>query len=107
MTTGSNRLWQLEAPGSHSLGGREPVAVLEDLGCSPDDAPERIVHDERRYPGRRLDPAGQAREQGSAPGEADLSSDPPFGQVRRDVGQHRSTRLNSSHLVISYAVFCL
>src|SRR5256885_10043848 len=27
--------------------------------------------------------------------------------VQRDVGDRKSTRLNSSHLVISYAVFCL
>src|SRR3989454_3118380 len=28
-------------------------------------------------------------------------------QQRRDQGDRKSTRLNSSHLVISYAVFCL
>src|SRR5256885_5064296 len=28
-------------------------------------------------------------------------------QVRRDLVDRKSTRLNSSHLVISYAVFCL
>src|SRR2546426_4847729 len=27
--------------------------------------------------------------------------------LRRDAGDRKSTRLNSSHLVISYAVFCL
>src|SRR5256885_5210921 len=32
----------------------------------------------------------------------------PLGTARRDAGADRkSTRLNSSHLVISYAVFCL
>src|SRR5256885_15912667 len=32
----------------------------------------------------------------------------PFTTVeRKDVGDRKSTRLNSSHLVISYAVFCL
>src|SRR2546426_4892859 len=29
------------------------------------------------------------------------------GAVRQPVGDRKSTRLNSSHLVISYAVFCL
>src|SRR5256885_11942596 len=32
----------------------------------------------------------------------------PYGRAARDRGEDRkSTRLNSSHLVISYAVFCL
>src|SRR2546426_2033257 len=30
-----------------------------------------------------------------------------FGDAVREVGDRKSTRLNSSHLVISYAVFCL
>src|SRR3989454_8838637 len=32
---------------------------------------------------------------------------PHRGPVRRPEGDRKSTRLNSSHLVISYAVFCL
>src|SRR2546426_6719612 len=31
----------------------------------------------------------------------------PSGAARRRSGDRKSTRLNSSHLVISYAVFCL
>src|SRR5256885_9583940 len=31
----------------------------------------------------------------------------PQQVARRDLGDRKSTRLNSSHLVISYAVFCL
>src|SRR5256885_7757936 len=31
----------------------------------------------------------------------------PLLQLLRDQGDRKSTRLNSSHLVISYAVFCL
>src|SRR3989454_1601593 len=31
----------------------------------------------------------------------------PRGERARDEGDRKSTRLNSSHLVISYAVFCL
>src|SRR5688500_19128868 len=30
-----------------------------------------------------------------------------FAQIPQDVQDRKSTRLNSSHLVISYAVFCL
>src|SRR5258708_26294532 len=30
-----------------------------------------------------------------------------FSRVRRDGGDRKSTRLNSSHQIISYAVFCL
>src|SRR2546426_9059022 len=37
-----------------------------------------------------------------APGE-----EPPAGPVRELARDRKSTRLNSSHLVISYAVFCL
>src|SRR5256885_3962638 len=32
---------------------------------------------------------------------------PPWGGVMSTAGDRKSTRLNSSHLVISYAVFCL
>src|SRR2546426_6802360 len=33
---------------------------------------------------------------------------PMFGEAKRaELGDRKSTRLNSSHLVISYAVFCL
>src|SRR5256885_7075005 len=31
----------------------------------------------------------------------------PVGVTQEDTGDRKSTRLNSSHLVISYAVFCL
>src|SRR2546426_8466388 len=34
-------------------------------------------------------------------------SRPPSGRCPRPDGDRKSTRLNSSHLVISYAVFCL
>src|SRR5256885_5394205 len=44
----------------------------------------------QRYPGCRLDVVA-----------------PAWTQQRRDGKDRKSTRLNSSHLVISYAVFCL
>src|SRR5256885_8297814 len=37
----------------------------------------------------------------------DVGGQPPFGRRERRVLDRKSTRLNSSHLVISYAVFCL
>src|ERR1035441_6538555 len=40
-------------------------------------------------------------------GAADSYLRMPPSRVRRDVPDRRSTRLNSSHLGISYAVFCL
>src|SRR2546426_8372682 len=43
-------------------------------------------------------------------GDLDLSDAEILGHVRRNnwrVADRKSTRLNSSHLVISYAVFCL
>src|SRR2546426_7633204 len=57
--------------------------------------------------------AGLPRVWGSRPGEARTavaSGDPRAVHVRRESerpGDRKSTRLNSSHLVISYAVFCL
>src|ERR1700722_18189750 len=59
--------------GSAGPHGGQPVAVLEDLGRAPDDAPERVVHDDRGNAGRHLDPAGQAGKQRPAPGQPDLS----------------------------------
>src|SRR5256885_8038816 len=64
------------------LGGKAMEFVVEDL-CPPERREGRRV---RRYP------YGQAH---GAPGG------PP------DCEDRKSTRLNSSHLVISYAVFCL
>src|SRR2546426_7336863 len=37
----------------------------------------------------------------------ELGGGPPQAQMEELVGDRKSTRLNSSHLVISYAVFCL
>src|SRR2546426_4485987 len=58
----------------------------------------------RRAPGRgtalRVFPRGERRaRRSSAPGSAP--------RAPRGLGDRKSTRLNSSHLVISYAVFCL
>src|SRR2546426_5128109 len=39
--------------------------------------------------------------------DADFVETPVDNVVRRKIRDRKSTRLNSSHLVISYAVFCL
>src|SRR5256885_11373105 len=51
-----------------------------------------------RSPGSADSPRGHAPQQRPAV---------PVPATQRDPGDRKSTRLNSSHLVISYAVFCL
>src|SRR5256885_10742988 len=73
-----------------------------------------------RSPGEREDEEQEEREPAHAPRVGNRESVPPDlhrVQVKEDVredrerlvlsGDRKSTRLNSSHLVISYAVFCL
>ena len=97
---GTSRVTDAQDParGGRRLSGRpgagEHATMLKDLGCSPDDAPQRVVHDEDRDACRRLDPAGQARQQGSTPGEADLPAHHVFREVRRDVRQHLLHRVD-------------
>src|SRR2546422_7022436 len=38
---------------------------------------------------------------------AGMDAQPRIGDAKQDVGDRKSTRLNSSHGYISYAVFCL
>src|SRR2546426_8086851 len=58
-------------------------------------------------------PSGSAspRRRGSPPSSASpcprTRARPPRGSPTRSLPDRKSTRLNSSHLVISYAVFCL
>src|SRR2546426_6919447 len=47
------------------------------------------------------------RSPGDDQGRRVRTARPDFGQQREAVQDRKSTRLNSSHLVISYAVFCL
>src|SRR5256885_3737544 len=73
-------------PGDHVPGGEaEGAGVVVAGGAAADKA--RVI-DLRRFPG-----------EGAVAGIALLGG--------RGVGDRKSTRLNSSHLVISYAVFCL
>src|SRR5438034_8277615 len=50
---------------------------------------------------------GAAATGGGGATGGDGATDGGGGVARRSVGDRKSTRLNSSHTVISYAVFCL
>src|SRR5947208_8895914 len=63
-------------------------------------------------PGRRREPLGSAREIADLMVEAVVSDLEPASGARvlpfvNGMGDRKSTRLNSSHQIISYAVFCL
>src|SRR5256885_7886105 len=51
--------------------------------------------------------ADELRDCGEDPAVAAQVAGAGHGKVERGTGDRKSTRLNSSHLVISYAVFCL
>src|SRR5437870_8272314 len=57
--------------------------------------------------GRRRDVQRTARPRGAACGGERLAFYVPGETVRCVRGDRKSTRLNSSHVAISYAVFCL
>src|SRR5256885_9885007 len=71
----------------------------------------RVQAEEHEHPLRRRRQGAQ----GAAEHRADVASGVPRGEPVEDRGaaqlsrevDRKSTRLNSSHLVISYAVFCL
>src|SRR5256885_8858527 len=58
-----------------------------------------------RAPSRSGHPSGS--DPPEVPAESDVRRRPASDKERRVGGDRKSTRLNSSHLVISYAVFCL
>src|SRR5256885_7489285 len=60
-------------------------------------------YEHRRSPAR----AGGPAEIASARRAQDCARREPAALISLVVGDRKSTRLNSSHLVISYAVFCL
>src|SRR5690606_40689456 len=69
-------------------------------------------HGEEREPRRRVDVGLQsaaADVEDVLAGDAEVDERLPHRQPRVDVapGDRKSTRLNSSHVKISYAVFCL
>src|SRR5256885_2711130 len=65
--------------------------------------PEPVSHHVRRSLGEGL--RAVAGLQQESPARGDLGE--RFAQTAHLTGDRKSTRLNSSHLVISYAVFCL
>src|SRR5438132_5984524 len=71
---------------------RIPHSALGGDGRGGEDR-RRVRHAAPRLGGRRLQEGGRREGRGSG--------------VRRGPGDRKSTRLNSSHTVISYAVFCL
>src|SRR5437773_9133949 len=69
---------------------------------------------QRSFPTRRSSDLAVQRADHAAVGEAvELGADAPAAagarvlRFARDEGDRKSTRLNSSHITISYAVFCL
>src|SRR5688500_19265449 len=78
----------------------DPAFSREPRGRRPADVSGQPEPGARDSIGLPLDPRGRAL---FAPRAASQSNAPPL--CRR--ADRKSTRLNSSHLVISYAVFCL
>src|SRR3989454_8964365 len=80
-------------------GGGGGAAVLRPRGAA---------RGARASPGRRSRPARAGRGTDPRVRGSPIPRAVPGGGLRaRGSGDRKSTRLNSSHLVISYAVFCL
>src|SRR3712207_7671196 len=60
--------------------------------------------DQRR---EHAQPLGAGDDDRDGGGDGELAELPPAADEHREVGDRKSTRLNSSHANISYAVFCL
>src|SRR5215469_15348886 len=90
---GGNRAEPADEPG----GSPRPAGGAAPRGDRP--APAAARRHQAEPPGPRAPPGGQAPPR---PGQAQ----PPL-PVRRRLTRRKSTRLNSSHVEISYAVFCL
>src|SRR5256885_12736340 len=59
------------------------------------------------FPGREMEEAMSLGAEEAAPAAPRRTGDAESAAPARDARDRKSTRLNSSHLVISYAVFCL
>src|SRR5256885_11128649 len=70
--------------------------------------PPRHVRERQLHPDVGLDELGDLEHRLSEPAArvGGVVGGPVLGEIEADVGDRKSTRLNSSHLVISYAVFC-
>src|SRR2546426_2583028 len=89
-----------------SLGNADFITFLEDSGVIDDKARKRLdtilQAFKEDHPVRRVVDIDRFLEQGPR-----LTGFTWFCDVRTRFSDRKSTRLNSSHLVISYAVFCL
>src|SRR5256885_9894703 len=81
-----------------SVRGDVPEALAE--------LPELRVRDFLRRAIRHQEGGGEGKDARDRPGDR-RAGGAAGGPPRRPVQDRKSTRLNSSHLVISYAVFCL
>src|SRR5699024_9155426 len=104
---------QQHVPGQHHPGGPEQHAQelellqsqMDLLVSGPDDMPRR-ADVERPHPILLLGGLLGAAEHRLDPGDQ-LHHAEGLGQIVVGAGDRKSTRLNSSHVSISYAVFCL
>src|SRR5256885_13160947 len=85
------------------LSRSEPPELSELTGLDEEQAEDVIAAAEEAAEGLEEE-ARLAKEQGVQVAPPPPAPAPPTPQERAD---RKSTRLNSSHLVISYAVFCL
>src|SRR2546426_2880497 len=70
-------------------------------------AAQRAAPGATHHRDRRIDPPAAPRDAGLEPQRAGVPTNHRQHQLHASRGDRKSTRLNSSHLVISYAVFCL
>src|SRR5256885_10432675 len=113
------RAWVGDRSNALKVYGRFETRLAEELGAKPSSDLVRIAGLLRE--GRRAAPrptkAGQVSERHERRFEAEplIGREREFARLydawlgvrRREPQDRKSTRLNSSHLVISYAVFCL
>src|SRR5688500_19721114 len=89
-------------PYDHTILSSFPTRRSSDLVCAPHPGRAR-GDDDQRFLARSCGPCDEFHARRRARGGS-----PDDGcRAGRSVEDRKSTRLNSSHLVISYAVFCL
>src|SRR5690606_41715462 len=88
----------------HSFPTRRSSDLLRPAGDAEDAQDEDRLHDRRRRAGR---PVRQDRAPVPAAPARPPRRDPAAADGRGSAADRKSTRLNSSHVKISYAVFCL
>src|ERR1035438_1868543 len=87
-------------PGLATLFGKYPTEAVREEGRQQHQAGES------EEPRRRIKTPLTHQPQ-TETSESNHQEAQPYHQAERPVGDRKSTRLNSSHLGISYAVFCL